>query len=70
LSVLLPLFLLCSQDEMYAEWVGVRARIALLEAHARCTVLAASLAAGAATARMVRQAQAPHAAALLDGWLG
>lgn len=59
------------QDQPYAEWVGVRARVALLEAHAHCAVLAG--AAGdpeGATARIVRQAQAPHRRLLLDGWLG
>jgi hypothetical protein len=60
------------QDQMYAEWVGVRARVALLEAHAHCTVLAAAAAAadGATSARVVRQAQSPHLRLLLDSWLG
>lgn len=59
------------QDQPYAEWVGVRARVALLEAHAHCAALAA--AAGdpdGPTARVVRQAQAPHRQLLLDGWMG
>ncbi|KAL4431040.1 hypothetical protein ABPG75_006296 [Micractinium tetrahymenae] len=58
------------QDQLYAEWVGVRARVALLEAHAHCAVLAASAADDSATARVVRQAQSPHLQLLLDGWLG
>lgn len=59
------------QGQPYAEWVGVRARVALLEAHAHCATLAA--AAGdpdGPTARVVRQAQAPHSQLLLDGWMG
>ena len=58
---------------MYAEWVGVRARVALLEAHAHCMVLSAAAAAaadGAVTARMVQQAQGPHRRLLLDSWMG
>ncbi|PRW58658.1 HEAT repeat-containing 5B isoform X2 [Chlorella sorokiniana] len=60
-----------AQDQLYAEWVGVRARVALLEAHAHCAALAA--AAGdpdGPTARVVRQAQAPHRQLLLEGWMG
>lgn len=60
-----------SQEQLYAEWVGVRTRVALLEAHAHCAVLAAAAAdPDSATARVVRQAQSPHRALLLDGWLG
>lgn len=59
---------------MHAEWVGTRARLALLEAHAHCAVFAAG--AGDAAAReLVRSAQALHAprlaalwAALLQDW--
>ncbi len=45
----------------YAEWVAVRARLALLDAHARCAALAADRAAGDAGAAIVQAAQAPHA---------
>lgn len=48
----------------------MRARVALLGAHAHCAVLASSAAEGSATARVVRQAQSPHLQLLLDGWLG
>lgn len=59
------------QEQLYAEWVGVRTRVALLEAHAHCAVLAAGAAdPESATARVVRQAQSPHRALLLGGWLG
>lgn len=66
---------LCSpatlQDQLYAEWVGVRARVALLEAHAHCAAIAAAAAdPDSATARVVRQAQSPHRRLLLDSWLG
>ncbi|KAL4425068.1 hypothetical protein ABPG77_010382 [Micractinium sp. CCAP 211/92] len=58
-----------AQDQLYAEWVGVRARVALLEAHAHCVVLAASVPGASATARVVRQAQSLHLQLLLDAWL-
>ena len=62
----------CAQ--VHAEWVGMRARLALLEAHAHCAVFAAG-AGNAAARELVRKAQAPHArrlaalwAALLQDW--
>jgi hypothetical protein len=58
------------QEELYAEWVGVKARVALLEAHAHCASLAARAGSDSAAARIVRSAQGPHLALLLDGWLG
>ncbi len=44
-------------------------KVALLEAHAHCAVLAAG-SGDAATRRVVAKAQAPHASRLMDGWLG
>lgn len=59
-----------TQEELYAEWVGVKTRVALLEAHARCASLAARDGGGGAAARVVRAAQEPHLPLLLDGWMG
>jgi hypothetical protein len=57
-------------DGLYAEWVGVRARVALLEAHAHCTVLSAGMEPGGGTARVLRLAQDPHLQLLLHSWIG
>eukprot|EP00887_Chlorella_sp_A99_P005661 scaffold1.g5661.t1 len=61
----------------YAEWVYVRERVALLEAHAHCTLLAAEAGgprqqggADEATRRVVLRAQAPHLPLLMEAWLG
>ncbi len=54
--------------QVYAEWVGVRARAALLEAHAHCATFAAGVAEDAAAAAAVRAAQAPHWPRLARLW--
>lgn len=43
-------------SEVYAEWVGARARVALLEAHAHCAAFA-SASQHAAASDLVRGAQ-------------
>ena len=50
----------CLAQEVYAEWVGVRARVSLLEAHAQCAAFTAARA-GDSDADIICQAQAPHA---------
>lgn len=47
-----------AEDTQYAEWVGVRARVAVLEAHARCAVYAAG-SKDSATREIILQAQSP-----------
>ena len=47
-----------TEDTQYAEWVGMRARVAVLEAHARCAVHAGSCE-DAETRETVRRAQRP-----------
>ena len=53
---------------VYAEWVEARARVALLEAHARCALLAGG-AGDEATQRVVARAQSTRLPQLLDGWI-
>ena len=48
-----------AQAAAYAEWVAVRATVALLEAHAHCAVFAGATADSAARQCVVK-AQAPH----------
>ncbi|GIM08365.1 hypothetical protein Vretimale_12395, partial [Volvox reticuliferus] len=52
--------------ESYAEWVGARARVELLRAHAQCSSIAAAAAArgDALCAGIVAKAQEPHVARL------
>lgn len=47
-----------TEDTQYAEWVGVRAHVAVLEAHAQCTVYSAS-SSDASTRQLIPQAQSP-----------
>ncbi|GIL52578.1 hypothetical protein Vafri_8312 [Volvox africanus] len=56
--------------ESYAEWVGARARVELLRAHAQCSSIAAAAAArgDALCAGIVTMAQEPHAARLQALW--
>ena len=46
-------------QEVYAEWVGAQAKLALLEAHAECRAFAAGLP-DQATNALVTQAQGPY----------
>ena len=46
-------------QEVYAEWVGAQARLALLEAHAECRAFAAGLP-DQATNTLVTEAQRPY----------
>ena len=46
-------------QEVYAEWVGAQARVALLEAHAECRAFAAGLP-DQATNALVTEAQQPY----------
>ncbi|GFR48876.1 hypothetical protein Agub_g10725 [Astrephomene gubernaculifera] len=54
----------------YAEWVGARARVELLRAHAQCAAIAAAAAARGDTlcAGIVAKAHEPHAARLQALW--
>ena len=56
------------QPAVYAEWVEARARVALLEAHARCALLAGG-AGDEATQRVVARAQSTRLPQLLEGWV-
>ncbi len=46
-------------QEIYIEWVGAQAKLALLEAHAECRAFAAGLP-DQATNTLVTEAQAPY----------
>jgi hypothetical protein len=46
-------------QELYAEWVGVRAKLSLLKAHAQCAIFAADRP-GEAGSRVIADAQAQH----------
>ena len=46
-------------QEVYAEWVGAQAKLALLEAHAECRAFAAGLP-DEATHTLVTEAQTPY----------
>ena len=50
----------CLLQEIYAEWVGAEAKLALLEAHAQCRACVAGLP-DEATHTSVVNAQDPHA---------
>ncbi|CAL8466413.1 g5949 [Coccomyxa elongata] len=54
-------------EEVYAEWVGVRARVSLLEAHAQCAAFTAARA-GDSDVAIITGAQAPHARTLQRQW--
>ncbi|KAK9798183.1 hypothetical protein WJX73_010462 [Symbiochloris irregularis] len=62
------------QQEVHAEWVGMRARVAILEAHAHCALLATPAAPGSGSSvnadccMAVQQAQAPHLRLLQSQW--
>jgi len=52
----------------YAEWVGARARVALLQAHAQCASIGRSAGGDGLTAAIVAEAQKPHRDMLLVLW--
>lgn len=53
---------------MYAEWVGVQARLALLQAHAQCACIAQN-GGDEVCVRLVQQSQAPFKEVLLVLWI-
>lgn len=65
-----------SPVQPYADWVEAKARAALLEAHAHCTLLAASAVSSTdseqvlKTKRIVNESQRRHRDQLVDWWFG
>ena len=65
-----------SPVQPYADWVEAKARAALLEAHAHCTLLAASAASSTdseqvlKTKKIVNESQRRHRDQLVDWWFG
>ena len=54
----------------YAEWVGARARVALLESHAHCAALVAASGDDPDAKAIVVRTQGPHLTLLVDCWIG